>query len=195
MTVFAFTRSKHVRYLRIEGRILPDELMKDYVRLFPDRPFLPRVQSISMRTSFVPWLRFLLRSSTPAENQPSAPASTLKQLYIYSTLEAHDVSREEGEGFAHDFVAFQHSNVKLGGDLDVSIKLNPYTLREFDIMFLLGFSVLRDTIEDPFVLPTGLASAWIPPLRSISFPCRSSRSLRESRENARIGAPKNGDLG
>ena len=151
--------SAHVRYLRIQGWILPDEVLEDYLRLFPDRPLLPRVQSINMWSSSachspccLQWSRFLLRSSTLAENQPSASASTIKHLGICYPLSLGD--SEGARLLALDLVAFQHSNVKLGGGLDVSIKINSYTLREFGSMFLFGFQALRDTIEEPFVLPT-----------------------------------------
>ena len=141
----------HVRYLRIQGRVLPDEVFEDYIRLFPDRPFLPRVQSINMRASSVQsisslqWLRFLLRSSTPAENQPSASASTLKHLHI-----CYNPPRNAGGGSRFptpDLIAFQHANAKLGGGLEVFKIVDYHPFRRHHTLEYQGI------IENAFVLP------------------------------------------
>ena len=144
----------HVRYLGIEYEdpMLPDEVWEDYIRLFPDRPFLPRVQLINMRTYSVQWLRFLLRSSTPAENQPSASASTLRHLYIYSDQATHGFSSEEGEGLARDLVAFQHSNIKLGGGIEIFKKIHPLPIRRCKLFMFAGLD-FQVSIVDLFALP------------------------------------------
>lgn len=148
--------STHVRYLGIEGRILPDGVLGDYIRLFPERPFLPRVQSITMRESSVlsrssgKWLCFLLRSSTPAENQLSASASTLKHLHICSSASGY----YGGGSLARDLAAFQRSNVKLGGGLEVLKMVNEYICRR---SYNLGY---QDVIENAFVLPPPKTVDW-----------------------------------
>ncbi len=148
--------SRHVRYLGIidNNRILSDEVLEDYLRLFPDRPFLPRVQSINTCTSPVQpmsppqWLRFLLRSSTPAKNQPPASASTLKNLHISPNLP--DDAGEGARLLALDLLAFQHSNVKLGGGLEVFKMVDRHSyIRHNTVAY-------QDIIENAFVmLPPG----------------------------------------
>ncbi len=143
--------SVHVRYLRITQHwTLPDEVFEDYLRLFPDRSLLPRVQSINMWASSVSpspvqWSRFLLRSSTPAENQPSASASALKHLRISYTLSTGD--REGFRLLALDLVAFQHSNLKLGGGLEVFKMVDLYSFQPNHTL------AYQDVIENAFVLP------------------------------------------
>ena len=147
----------HVRHLGIAGWVLPDAVMDDYIRLFPDRPFLPRVQSINTRSvpfgepTSLPWLRFLLHSSTPAENQTSASASTLKHIRMFDTLALRD--REGAMLLALDLFVFQHSNVMLGGGLEsFEMQSSPCisTRRPYQDIFECAF-VLRPpgTVDSP----------------------------------------------
>ena len=158
----------HVRYLGIAGRVLPHEMFEEYIRLFPDRPFLPRVQSINTRTphfassTSLPWLRFLLHSSTPAaENQTSASTSTLKHIRTFDSL-----SFDNHEGatlLALDLVTFQHSNVMLGGGLE------SFTMGSAPC--LSTRRPYQDLIEYAFVLPPpGTMDSPVHGLRHLEVP-------------------------
>ncbi len=93
-------------------------------------------------------MRLLLRSSTPAENQPPASASTLKNLHI-----SYNPPGYAGEGarlLALDLLAFQHSNVKLGGGLEVFKMVDRHSFRRYNTL------AYQDIIENAFVtLPPG----------------------------------------
>jgi len=66
-----------------------------------------------------------IRSSTPSENQPSASASTLRSLSIYRRAFARYLPEENGY-LACDLVAFQRSNNKPGGGLEVFQDFSPF---------------------------------------------------------------------
>jgi len=140
----------HVRYLGTRGHISPHEVLEDYIRIFLDRPILPRVRSINIRMPDAKFLQYLLRSSTPAENQPSASASTLTSLSIYHDLRCDPHC--ESHGLARDVVAFQRSNCKLGGGLDTYKDLHPPTYRSGYARLPRGF-LFQATIENAFALP------------------------------------------
>jgi len=135
--------SLHVRYLQTSGSF-PDEILEDYARLFPDRPLLPHVRSVHAEHGDATWLRFLIRSSTPSENQPTASASTLRCLYIYRSP-LPDLL-EESKGLARDLVAFQRSNSKLGGGLE--------TFQDsLSFPFSPPYFAFQARIENAFALP------------------------------------------
>jgi len=143
--------SMHVRYLGTPEAIGPHEVLEDYIRLFLDRPILPRVRSINIRMLDAKFLQYLLRSSTPAENQPSSSASTLSSLTIYHTLTC-DLYFEEGHGLARDVLAFQHSNRKLGGGIDTYQDFHPFPCRSHYRSLPPGFW-FQASMENAFTLP------------------------------------------
>jgi hypothetical protein len=126
-------------------------VLEDYIRLFPDRPILPRVRSINILMLDANCLRYLIRSSTPAENQLSASASTLSRLSIHHTLGGGRLY-EDGKGLARDVVAFQRSNHKLGGGLEAYQDFHPFEHPGYYRSFPPGFA-FQAIMEDAFALP------------------------------------------
>jgi len=158
--------SLHVRYLKLARPIsYPEEELDDYVRLFPDRPFLPHVRLIHAEPFDGKWLRFLIRSSTPPENQPSASASTLRFLHIYRNSRDSRLS-EVNEGLARDLIAFQRSNGKLGGGLETFRDIPTFPSREFYPSHT-GFAY-QESIENAVELP---------PLEATDSPAHGLRRL------------------
>jgi len=142
--------SKHIRYVRTRCGIFPDEVLEDYMRLFPDRPILPCVLSISILMDSPGNLRHLLRSSTPAKDNPSASASPLRNLSIYRTGRSELLG--ENESLARDLVAFQRSNSKLGGGLDAFLDYLPFPERGRWCYCPAG-AAFQESMENAFVLP------------------------------------------
>jgi hypothetical protein len=140
----------HVRYLATQDGIFPDEVLEDYIRLFPDRPILPHIRSIKFLMDTESCLSYLIRSSTPPENQPSASASTLRSLSIYRTLR-NDPS-DEDERLARDLVAFQRSNGKLGGGLEEFQDFLPFPERGRYYYTPAGCA-FQESMENAFALP------------------------------------------
>jgi hypothetical protein len=145
----------HVRYLGSQDKIDPNEVLEDFIRLFPGRPILPRIRSINFMMFDVKCLRYLIRSSTPIKKQPSASASTLRHLSIYHTLEGGRLD-EEGEGLVRDVAAFQRSNHQLGGGLEALQDFHPIPYRRY---YLSGF-MFQASMENAFVLPLPETADW-----------------------------------
>ena len=141
----------HVRYLGVGFSVLscPREVLEDYIRLFPNRPLLPYVRSVVVGEYSSQWLHFLLRSSTPAENQHSVSVSTLRHLHVRFEHPWVNVDRD----FIRDLAAFQRSNGEHGGGLEVFKE----TIR-IPSQMLIGYSPVdpayRESVENALVLST-----------------------------------------
>ena len=127
-------------------------MLEDYIRLFPDRLILPLVRSINSQMDTASSLRYILRSLTPTENQPSTSASTLRSLSIYRS-EYYTPQEHEGEDLARYLAAFQHSNSKLGGGLESFQDFLPFPERGRYHYFPAGCN-FQESIENAFALPS-----------------------------------------
>lgn len=143
--------SIHIRYLQAQDGTLPNEILEDYMRLFPDRPILPRVRSIDFLLNSTSCLPSLIGSLTPADNQSSTSPATLRRLSI-NRNPLYDPSEEEGESLARSLVTFQYSSRKLGGGIEVFQDFLPFPERGRYQYAPAGCKFQR-SIENAFVLP------------------------------------------
>ena len=142
--------STHIRYLQATDGALPNEVLEDYMRLFPDRPLPPRVRSINFEMDTASWLRYLLRSLTLTKNQPYAYSLTLRSLSIYRSPYCNPWE-EEGQDLARNLAAFQRLNGRLGGGLEVFRDFMPFPDRgRFHLPAGYRF---QEVMENAFSLP------------------------------------------
>jgi hypothetical protein len=141
--------SAHIRYLQTRDGILPNEVLEDYMCLFPNTPILPRVRSINILLGPPNCLRYFLRSSTPAENEPSASTSTLRSLSTYRYPYPANIYMDERESLARDLTAFQRSNGKLGGGLEAFRDFTSFAERGFRLLIPTGWTS-HEGIESAF---------------------------------------------
>ena len=151
----------HIRYLVADDGILPNEVLKDFMRLFPDTPFFPRVRSLTtLMDSSASCLPYFIRSSTPADTQPSASASALRRLFIYRSS-CFSPPEEEGESLARDLAAFQRSNGKLRGGLEAFQDFLPFPARGRRQFSPAGCK-FQESIENAFALALTLPETMGP---------------------------------